>query len=227
LNPRRTVFDAVTRPMQLFGLAAAGERRARAVALLQTVRLDERHFDRLPHQLSGGERQRVAIARAFSIEPAAIVCDEPTSALDVSVQAAILNVLAGLQDEQHVSYVFISHDLSVVRHLADRVAVMYRGTVVEEGRTEDVFAPPHHPYTAALLSAVPTLRSAASSPAAGASAPAAEAGATGSGPAAGGCPFHTRCPRKVGAICEQVRPPLLADERGHKIACHIPRSELT
>ena len=150
LNPRRTVLDAVTRPMQLYGPASA-DRRTRAIALLRTVRLDERHLERLPHQLSGGERQRVAIARAFSIEPDALVCDEPTSALDVSVQAAILNLLAGLQDERRVAYLFISHDLSVVRHLADRVAVVYHGTIVEEGATEDVFAPPHHPYTAALL----------------------------------------------------------------------------
>ena len=228
LNPRRTVLDAVARPMQLFGLTTAAGRRAQAAALLQAVKLGERHLDRLPHQLSGGERQRVAIARAFSIDPEAVVCDEPTSALDVSVQAAILNLLAGLQQERRVSYVFISHDLSVVRHFADRVMVVYRGTVVEEGRTEDVFAPPHHPYTAALLSAVPSLRSLRqpSGDAAGLAVSAGPAADAGDGLAAGGCPFHPRCPRKIGGICEEQRPPLLADERGHKIACHIPRSEL-
>jgi peptide/nickel transport system ATP-binding protein len=233
LNPRRTVLDAVMRPLQLFGGGPA-DRRARAAALLRTVRLEERHFDRLPHQLSGGERQRVAIARAFSIAPDAVVCDEPTSALDVSVQAAILNLLAALQDERGVSYVFISHDLSVVRYVADRVAVVYRGTIVEEGRTEDVFAPPHHPYTAMLLSAVPSLKPAPRTPAAHAAPAAAPASdgapqasdAANGGAATIGCPFHPRCPRKVGAVCERERPPLLDDGRGHVIACHIPRDEL-
>lgn len=228
LNPRRTVLDAVARPMQLFGLTTAAERRARAAALLQAVKLEDRHLDRLPHQLSGGERQRVAIARAFSIDPEAVVCDEPTSALDVSVQAAILNLLAGLQQERRASYVFISHDLSVVRHLADRVAVVYRGTIVEEGRTEEVFSPPHHPYTATLLSAVPSLRSAARprGDAAGFAEPADRAAGTPDGRGVVGCPFHPRCPRKIGTICEEQRPPLVADPRGHKIACHIPRAEL-
>lgn len=228
LNPRRTVFEAVARPLQLFGGMKAGEQRTRAAALLQAVKLGERHLDRLPHQLSGGERQRVAIARAFSIDPEIVVCDEPTSALDVSVQAAILNLLAGLQEERRVSYVFISHDLSVVRHLADRVMVVYGGTVVEEGSTEEVFAPPYHPYTAALLSAVPSLRSTERRPATGQEC-ASEAGQVaeaGNGHVTGGCPFHLRCPRKVGPICEEQRPPLLPDEGGHKIACHIPRDEL-
>jgi peptide/nickel transport system ATP-binding protein len=228
LNPRRTVLDAVARPMHLFGLTTAAERRARAAALLQAVKLGARHLDRLPHQLSGGERQRVAIARAFSINPEAVVCDEPTSALDVSVQAAILNLLAGLQQERRASYVFISHDLSVVRHLADRVAVVYRGTIVEEGRTEDVFAPPHHPYTAILLSAVPSLRPAGRrlADAAGGAEPAEQVADALDARGGIGCPFHPRCPRKIGAICEEQRPPLVADPRGHKIACHIPRADL-
>ena len=228
LNPRRTVLDAVARPMRLLGLTTAAGQRARAAALLQAVKLGERHLDRLPHQLSGGERQRVAIARTFSIAPEAVVCDEPTSALDVSVQAAILNLLVGLQEEHRVSYVFISHDLSVVRHFADRVMVLYGGTVVEEGRTEDVFAPPHHPYTAALLSAVPSLGSVRQrfGGATSLAEPPGPVADTGGDRTTGGCPFHPRCPRKIGTICEEQRPPLLANERGHKIACHIPRSDL-
>jgi peptide/nickel transport system ATP-binding protein len=221
LNPRRTVFDAVARPLQLFGLTSRGERRTRAAALLETVKLGERYLDRLPHQLSGGERQRVAIARAFAVDPEIVVCDEPTSALDVSVQAAILNLLTGLQDARRVSYVFISHDLSVVRHLADRVMVIYRGTVVEEGRTEEVFSPPYHPYTEMLLSAVPSLGSSAR--------PAAwevQTADTGGEAQEGGCPFQSHCPRKIGAICEDQRPALTPDARGHAIACHIPRAEL-
>lgn len=158
LNPRRTVFEAVARPLELFGGGSRDERRRRAAALLDAVKLGARYLDRLPHQLSGGERQRVAIARAFAADPDIVVCDEPTSALDVSVQAAILNLLVGLQDQRGVSYVFISHDLSVVRHLADRVMVIYRGSVVEQGRTEEVFASPRHPYTKVLLAAVPTLK---------------------------------------------------------------------
>jgi len=148
----------VARPLELFGGGSREDRRRRAAALLEAVKLGARYLDRLPHQLSGGERQRVAIARAFAADPDLVVCDEPTSALDVSVQAAILNLLAVLQDSRGVSYVFISHDLSVVRHLADRVMVIYRGSVVEEGRTEAVFASPRHEYTKALLAAVPTLK---------------------------------------------------------------------
>ena len=221
LNPRRTVFDAVARPLRLFGLARRGERRARAAALLDTVKLGERYLDRLPHQLSGGERQRVAIARAFAVDPEIVVCDEPTSALDVSVQAAILNLLAGLQDARRVSYLFISHDLSVVRHLADRVTVIYRGRVVEEGRTEEVFSAPYHPYTEVLLSSVPSLGS-------GTRGAVGTLQATDAGGETGeaGCPFQSRCPRKIGAICEEERPALTPDERGHAIACHIPRAEL-
>ncbi|HLY22783.1 MAG TPA: ABC transporter ATP-binding protein [bacterium] len=158
LNPRRTVFEAVARPLELFGGGTREDRRIRATALLEAVKLGARYLDRLPHQLSGGERQRVAIARAFAADPDIVVCDEPTSALDVSVQATILNLLVVLQDSRGVSYVFISHDLSVVRHLADRVMVIYRGSVVEEGRTEDVFGSPRHEYTKALLAAVPTFK---------------------------------------------------------------------
>jgi len=218
LNPQRTVFDAVARPLVLFGLARGNEVRARAAELLRAVRLEERDLDRFPQQLSGGERQRVAIARAFACAPDLVVCDEPTSALDVSVQAAVLNLLVDLQRRQHSSYVFITHDLSIVRHLANRVLVLYLGKIVESGPTEAVFSRPHHPYTEVLLSAVPRI---------GTRPPrdAAEPGAASAHPATG-CPFHLRCPRKIGAICETQEPPLVTDDQGLSIACHIPRADL-
>ena len=157
LNPRRTVLEAVVRPLELFGLTDRRSRRAHAARLLEAVGLGERHLDLFPNQISGGQRQRVAIARAFACRPDLVVCDEPTSALDVSVQATVLNLLADLQAREQSSYLFISHDLSVVRHIADRVAVLYLGRVCEIGGTEDVFAPPWHPYTEVLLQAVPSL----------------------------------------------------------------------
>jgi peptide/nickel transport system ATP-binding protein len=221
LNPRRRILDAVARPLELFGLAEARARRDRAAELLRAVRLGERYLDLYPDQLSGGERQRVAIARAFACGPELVVCDEPTSALDVSVQATVLNLLVDLQARQHTSYLFISHDLSVVRHIADRVVVLYLGKVCEAGATADVFAPPYHPYTEALLSAVPSL-----------SRPRREGAIRLEGPAPNptappaGCPFHPRCPRKLGPICEEREPPLVANARRHAIACHIPRAEL-
>jgi oligopeptide/dipeptide ABC transporter ATP-binding protein len=184
--------------------------------LAENLRLTQRHLDLKPRQLSGGLKQRVAIARAFAGEPLLVVCDEPTSALDVSVQAAILNLLVELQAERRVAYLFISHDLGVVRYLSDRIAVLYLGRLMELGPAEVVFGGPHHPYTEALLSAVPTIDgggrerirlegdipSAASPPS--------------------GCVFHTRCPRKVGEICELEEPPLVEVEGGHLMRCHIP-----
>jgi peptide/nickel transport system ATP-binding protein len=220
LNPRRPIVEAVARPLALFGLADRGTRRAAAARLLEAVGLPERYLDVYPGQLSGGQRQRVAIARAFACRPDLVVCDEPTSALDVSVKATVLNLLAELQDREHTSYLFISHDLSVVRHIADRVVVLYLGRVCEAGRTEEVFAPPWHPYTEALLSAVPSLSAAGrrtirlEGPAPNPAAPPA------------GCPFHPRCPRKVGAICEREAPPVTVTGSGHAIACHIPRADL-
>ena len=221
LNPRRTIGDAIARPLELFGLARGRELRERAAALLRAVRLDERYLDRLPKQLSGGERQRVSIARAFAAEPRLVVCDEPVSALDVSVQAAVLNLLVDLQQEHDSSYLFISHDLSVVQYVADRIAIVYLGKVMEIGTTEQVFAPPHHPYTEALLSAVPIpdpdveqeqIRLVGSVP----------------NPAnpPSGCVFQTRCPRRLGPVCEQEAPPVRQAADGHYIACHIPLEEL-
>jgi peptide/nickel transport system ATP-binding protein len=184
------------------------------------VRLTERHLSDRPRQLSGGLQQRVSIARAFAGGPSLVVCDEPTSALDVSVQAAILNLLADLQASSQVSYLFISHDLNVIHYLADRVAVLYLGRVVEIGPTAQVFAGPHHPYTEALLSANP----------AAAAAIAGRVRLQGEIPSAlnlpTGCVFQTRCPRKLGRICEESEPPLIQASPDHAIRCHIPVAEL-
>jgi peptide/nickel transport system ATP-binding protein len=221
LNPRRAVLQAVARPLALFGLAGRRTRRAAAARLLEAVGLEARHLDLRPGQLSGGQRQRVAIARAFAGQADLVVCDEPTSALDVSVQATVLNLLVALQERARTSYLFISHDLSVVRHIADRVAVLYLGRVVESGAAGDVFAPPWHPYTEALLSAVPSLGGRPAARAIRLEGPAPN-------PAAPppGCPFHPRCPRTLGPICEGEVPPLREGARGHAIACHIARSDL-
>ncbi len=185
-----------------------------------SVRLAERYLTVRPSQLSGGLKQRVAIARAFAGEPRLVVCDEPTSALDVSVQAAILNLLVELQAQHRVAYLFISHDLGVVRYISDRIAVLYLGRLMEMGPAEVVFDGPHHPYTEALLSAVPTIDGGgrARIKLAG-EIPSAAAPPT-------GCVFHTRCHRRIGAICDQQEPPLVAVEPGHLMRCHIPIEEL-
>ncbi len=218
LNRAHTVRHLIGRVLDRLGGLRGARREQRLRELLAAVRLEPRRLGQRPRQLSGGLKQRVAIARAFAGEPRIVICDEPTSALDVSVQAAILNLLADLQRERHTSYVFISHDFGVVRYLADRIAVLYLGRLMEIGPAEAVFHGPHHPYTEALLSAVPTLgvrrarirlEGEIPSPLAPPS----------------GCVFHTRCPRKLGAICEQEEPPL--DRAGeHAIRCHIPRADL-
>jgi len=220
LNRRFSVRRIIGRALEkLVGLH--GKRREeRLKEIASSVRFDERLLSARPVQLSGGLKQRVAIGRAFAGEPRVVVCDEPTSALDVSVQAAILNLLADLQAKEGVTYLFISHDLGVVRYLADRIAVLYLGRLMEVGPAEAVFNPPHHPYTEALLSAVPTLE--------GEERP--RIRLQGEIPSAAdppsGCVFHTRCPRYLGAICEEQEPPLAEVERGHYIRCHIPVDEL-
>jgi peptide/nickel transport system ATP-binding protein len=221
LNPQRTVGETLARPLELFGSATAAERAERVRELLRAVQLPEGYVGRYPHELSGGEKQRVAVARAFAAEPELIVCDEPLSALDVSVQAAMLNLLVDLQERTGAAYLFISHDLSVVRYLADRVAVMYMGRLCEVGSVDALFAPPYHPYTEALLSAIPLpdprsvqrkirLEGPVPSP-------------VDPGP---GCRFQSRGPRKLGAVCETEPPPAREAAPGHVIVCHIPLEEL-
>jgi peptide/nickel transport system ATP-binding protein len=188
--------------------------------LMDAVRVADRYLSARPRHLSGGMKQRVAIARAFAGDPRVVVCDEPTSALDVSVQAAILNLLVDLQTRRQVSYIFISHDLGVVRYLADRIAVLYLGRVMEIGPADEVFAGPHHPYTEALLSAIPSIDNSQAE----------RIRLSGEVPSAvnppSGCVFHTRCPRKIGAICEQQEPPLHRIEAGHAVRCHLPADQL-
>jgi peptide/nickel transport system ATP-binding protein len=221
LNRRHTVRHLIDRSLtKLAGLS--GQAREKSLnEIIRSVRMEPRHLGLRPAQLSGGLKQRVAIARAFAGNPRVLVCDEPTSALDVSVQAAILNLLAELQGREQVTYLFISHDLGVVRYLSDRIAVLYLGRVQEYGPAETVFAGPHHPYTEALLSAVPSLDGTTReriilhgeipSPANPPS----------------GCVFHTRCPRRLDSgICESTEPPLAEVEPGHFMRCHIPVAEL-
>ncbi len=222
LNPRKTVSQIVGRPLTLFGLAGGTDRDRRVGELLEMVRLPRSFASRFPHQLSGGEKQRVGIARALATEPRFLVCDEPVTALDVSVQAAILNLLAELRDSLGLAYLFIAHDLSVVAHIADRVAVMYRGAFCEVGRVDEVLRPPYHPYTQALLSAIPVADAGA--------APRPRIRLRGDLSAGDetfqGCRFHPRCPKKIGAICEEVPPPVVQIAPGHQIACHLPVEEL-
>lgn len=221
LNRRHTVRHLITRALtKLAGLS--GQAREESLQeIVRSVRMEQRHLGLRPAQLSGGLKQRVAIARAFAGNPRVLVCDEPTSALDVSVQAAILNLLAELQGRERVTYLFISHDLGVVRYLADRIAVLYLGRVMEHADAETVFTGPHHPYTEALLSAVPSLDGA----------PRHRIILTGEIPSPAqppsGCVFHTRCPRRLSSgVCESTAPPLAEVEPGHLMRCHIPLAEL-
>jgi peptide/nickel transport system ATP-binding protein len=220
LNRRFSVRRIVGRALKKLVGLTGGERDARLRELASAVRFDEGLLGSRPNQLSGGLKQRVAIARAFAGEPRVVVCDEPTSALDVSVQAAILNLLVELQSAQGVGYLFISHDLGVVRYIADRIAVLYLGRLMEVGAAETVFSAPHHPYTEALLSAVPTIDGGTVS----------RIRLVGEIPSAvdppSGCVFHTRCPRKLGEICEREEPPLAEVEPGHLMRCHIPIDDL-
>jgi peptide/nickel transport system ATP-binding protein len=221
LNPRHVVRRILTRAQKRQGdPVGAAERRPLLAKLMHAVRLQDRHLDVRPAALSGGLKQRVAIARAFAGKPTVVLCDEPVSALDVSVQAAILNLLIDLQADRRVSYLFISHDLTVVRYLADRIGVMYLGELVDIGPTAAVSAPPHHPYTEALLSAAPSLEPTArerirlTGPPSSLTSPPA------------GCRFHSRCPRSLGEVCVTQAPPWHTDESGNSYRCHIPPSEL-
>ena len=221
LNPRHSVGRAIERPLLLLARVPRREIPARVRALLEAVNLPESYALRLPEELSGGEKQRAAIARAFAAEPEVILLDEPLSSLDVSVQASLVNLLTRLQASNGVSYLFISHDLAAVRHLSHWIAVMYLGSLMEWGDADDVFAPPFHPYTEALLSAIPVadpdvvqkpIRLEGSVPSA-LNVPA-------------GCRFHTRCPRKLDGVCETETPPWREGKKDHRIACHIPLEKL-
>jgi peptide/nickel transport system ATP-binding protein len=221
LNPRQNVETILWRPLQRFGIARGAAAGPEVERLLRMVRLPVSYRERYPHQLSGGEKQRVGIARALATRPDFLVCDEAVSALDVSVQAVILNLLRDLRDELKIAYLFITHDIGVVAHIADRIAVMYRGGVVEEGPVASVLRPPYHPYTEALLSAVPIVGKRRD-----------EAkrirlvGDPGIGMLEVGCRFASRCPRKLGTICDTVTPPWRNADASHRIACHIPLSDL-
>jgi peptide/nickel transport system ATP-binding protein len=221
LNPRKTVAEIIRRPVTLFGIARGAAADAEVDRLLGLVRLSPAYRGRYPHQLSGGEKQRIGIARALASRPDFLVCDEAVSALDVSVQAAVLNLLDDLRDRLGVAYLFISHDIGVIAHVADRIAVMYRGGVVEEGPAAAVLNPPYHPYTEALLSAVPLV---------GARGRAASrirlAGDVSSPSGTGGCRFAHRCTRRIGPVCDSVAPPIVEPRPGHRIACHLPVEEL-
>ena len=220
LNRRHSVRRILLRSLQKLAGVRGSEADARVLDLTERVRISERTLTQKPVQLSGGLKQRVAIARAFAGDPKLVVCDEPTSALDVSVQAAILNLLVELQAERGVSYLFISHDLGVVRYISDRIAVLYLGRLMELGPADVVFDGPHHPYTEALLSAVPTIDGG------GRDRLRLEGDIPSAAEPPSGCVFHTRCPRKVGAVCETDEPPLLEAESGHQLRCHIPIDEL-
>ncbi len=221
LNRRHTVRQLISRPLATLAGLSGSALTDRLTDLVRSVRMEPRHLPLRPRQLSGGLKQRVAIARSFGGGPRIVVCDEPTSALDVSVQAAILNLLADLQAKEQVTYLFISHDLGLVRYLSDRIAVLYLGRVLELGPAERVFSGPHHPYTEALLSAVPSLDGQRTE----------RIRLTGEIPSPAnppsGCVFHTRCPRRLSTgICESTEPPLAEVEPGHLMSCHIPIDQL-
>ena len=220
LNPRMTVGDIIGEPLHIHKLARGPEREKRVRELLEVVGLSAFHARRFPHEFSGGQRQRIGIARALAVRPKLIICDEPVSALDVSIQAQVINLLQDLQSEFDLTYVFIAHDLSVVKHISDRVAVMYLGKIVELTGKHELYHNPKHPYTQALLSAIP------------------EADPTikkerillkGDVPSPinppKGCRFHTRCP-KVMDICKTEEPKFVDSGDGHFVACHlVPAAE--
>jgi len=215
LNPRKTVRQIISVPLRNRGIRDFSELEEEIAHLLQRVGIPVQRMDTYPHQFSGGQRQRIGIARALAMRPKFIVCDEPVSALDVSIQAQVINLLDELQDEFDLTYLFIAHDLSVVHHVSNRVAIMYLGRIVEEGPTDEVFAQPAHPYTQALMAAVPVVDEAARRE---------RIILEGSVPSPidppSGCRFHTRCFAKIGAICEEESPTFTSVGTGHAAACH-------
>jgi len=216
LNPRMRIGRAIGEGLVVHGLAPRSEIKDRVLALMQRVGLSADAYDRYPHEFSGGQRQRIGIARAIALDPEFIVADEPVSALDVSIQAQIINLLLSLREEQGIAFAFISHDLRVVEHVSDRVAVMYLGRVVEIARARDLYATPLHPYTKALLSAVPRIGRHAEGDK--------RVVLTGDVPSPiappPGCPFHPRCP-VAEARCKSEVPLLTEKAAGHSAACHL------
>ncbi|MEI2687220.1 MAG: ABC transporter ATP-binding protein [Cypionkella sp.] len=214
LNPRWRVFDIIAEPLRELGLRkGATEIADRVAELLTIVGLAANDGRKFPHEFSGGQRQRISISRALASEPEFLVCDEPTSALDVSVQAQILNLMRRLQDEMGLTYLFISHDMSVVRHMSDQIAVMYLGRIVEQAATEQLFADPKHPYTRMLLETIPNVRN----PKRQREAPVGEVPSPLNPPS--GCTFHTRCPLADNR-CKVERPEMLSYRDGSRVACH-------
>ena len=218
LNTRKRVGAIVAEPLEVHSMGTEHERKRRVQDLLDVVGLNPEHYNRFPHEFSGGQRQRIGIARALAVNPKLIVADEPVSALDVSVQAQILNLLRDLQSEFGLTYVFIAHDLSVVRHISDRVAVMYLGRVAELASSRDLYAGPRHPYTGALLSAVPV-----ANPRVGRARSAFVLGGDVPSPInpPSGCRFHPRCPRAQ-STCSENDPPLVDLGSRHEAACFFP-----
>jgi len=218
LSPRRTVAQTIREPLDVHGVGTPAEREARVEELLQVVGMRTAVLDRYPHEFSGGQRQRIGIARALALNPKLIVADEPVSALDVSVRAQVLNLIARLQQEHGIAFLFISHDLSVVEHVSDDVGVMYLGKLVEMAAAEDLYREPRHPYTQALLSAVPVPDPARKSRriVLGGDVP------SPMNPPPG-CPFHRRCPKAV-EVCSRAVPPVVdvgSAGRPHRVACHL------
>src|SRR4051812_41822643 len=220
LNPRKRVGQIIGDPLQLHGLASGTQLRREVQQLMERVGLQPEHYNRYPHEFSGGQRQRIGIARALALRPKLIIADEPVSALDVSIQAQIINLLEDLQDEFNLSYIFVAHDLGVVRHVSDRIAVMYLGKIVERSPSEVLYERPIHPYSVALLSAVPI-------PDPKANAERTPIVLEGDVPSPvnppSACRFHTRCPWAT-EICSQDEPPLADYGEGQAAACHHPRN---
>lgn len=209
LDPRRTAFQAVAEGLEVHSLAPRQEWRDRVRVLFELVGLSDEHLDRYPHEFSGGQRQRIGIARALAVEPKLLVLDEPVSALDVSVQAQIVNLLEDIQERTGVGYLFVAHDLGVVRHISDRIAVMYLGRIVEEGPAEELFSDPRHPYTRMLLGSIPSRRKSSVPPLGELPSPSAPPP---------GCTFHPRCALATEA-CKRQRPALVESGAGRRCAC--------